>query len=142
MLHSNWVNFIKCSYCTSKIMTGIILCVGVVSTVNADNRTLSNLERERAAMIGAFTNEQLTLTQREQQIGLNQRRLMDMERMVIRDDRLLGASDPFVKKAFDHYEMTFLVHASAEANQHLVDFWLQQLQLDSEQILTSKKGRR
>ena len=75
-------------------------------------------------------------------VALSQRRLMDMERMVIRDDRLLGSHDSMVNKAFDHYETTFLVHASTEANQHIVDFWLQQLNLDSESILESKRGRR
>ena len=117
-----------------------LLCSASISV--AENRTLLNLERERSSLVDIITDEQLGPNEREQKIIISQRRLMDMERMVIRDDRLLGSKDPMVKKAFDHYDTTFLVHASAEANLHIVDFWLQQLQLDSKGVLSSKRGRR
>ena len=110
--------------------------------VKAESRTLSNLERERAVLIDAIISENNNPSERQQKIVTCQRRLMDMERMVIRDDRLLGSDDPHVQRAFEQYDTTFLVHASSEANQDIVDFWLQQVNLDSEQILTSKKGKR
>lgn len=121
----------------------ILLSSVLVSSMSvAENRTLYNLERERASLVDIITSEQLSPNERDRKIKSSQRRLMDMERMVIRDDRLLGSKDPLVKKAFDHYETTFLVHASAEANLHIVDFWLEQLNLDSKEILGSKRGRR
>jgi len=118
------------------------LFISSVTSVHAESRTLSNLERERSSLMVIVARESLSPIERERKIASSQRRLMDMERMVIRDDRLLGSHDPMVSKAFDHYETTFLVHASAEANQHIVDFWLQQLHLDSQSILESKRGRR
>ena len=123
------------------MILGIAL-MGLTSVSQAENRTLPNLERERVAFIQVLTSEQLQPAEREQQIAVSQQRLMDLERMVIRDDRLLGSSDPLVKKAFNDYNSTFLVHASAEANQYIVDFWLQQLQLETNTILDSKRGRR
>lgn len=116
--------------------------VNSIALVHAESRTLSNLERERSSLMGVVVQESLSPIERERKIALSQRRLMDMERMVIRDDRLLGSHEPMVRKAFEHYETTFLVHASAEANQHIVDFWLAQLHLDSQSILASKRGRR
>lgn len=119
-----------------------LLFISATAKAYAESRTLSNLERERSSLVSVMTQEELSPIDRERRIALSQRRLMDMERMVIRDDRLLGSHDPMVKKAFDHYETTFLVHASAEANQHIVDFWLHQLSLDSQSILESRRGRR
>ena len=129
--------------CTIKkeIIVALAL-LGLTSFAQAENRTLSNLEHERVAFFEMVTNQQLKPAEREQQIAVSQRRLMDLERMVIRDDRLLGSSDPLVKKAFGDYDSTFLVHASVEAEQHIVDFWLQQLQLDTQSILSSQRGRR
>lgn len=127
---------------TRGVFFGMTLFVSSITLVHAESRTLSNLERERSSLMEIVVQEELSPIDRERKIALSQRRLMDMERMVIRDDRLLGSHDPMVKKAFDHYETTFLVHASAEAKQHIVDFWLQQLNLDSQSILESKRGRR
>ena len=125
-----------------KLIVSVVVSLSMSAIAQAENRTLSNLERERSTLLKSFTSDRLTPAEREQQINMSQRHLMDMERMVIRDDRLLGLNDPVVQKAFDNYDTTFLVHASAEANQHIVDFWLQQLKLDSKHILSSKKGRR
>lgn len=119
-----------------------VLSFNTIPLAQAENRTLFNLERERSAFMDAVKSEQLSPTDRERKVRLSQRRLMDMERMVVRDDRLLGSKDPLVQRAFNNYESTFLVHASVEANLHIVDFWLQQMRLDSENILNSHVGRR
>ena len=124
-----------------KMLLGLTL-VGLSTMAQAQSSTLTNLERERGAFLETLTSEQLKPAQRAEQIAQSQRRLLDLERMVIRDDRLLGSKDPLVKQAFNHYDTTFLVHASAEAKQHVVDFWLAQLQLDNEQVMSSRKGRR
>ena len=34
--------------------------------------------------------------------------------MVLRDDKLTGRNTPQVRRAFANYDLTFLVHASAE----------------------------
>ena len=125
-----------------RVFVGMVLFSSAITLVHAESRTLSNLERERSSLMGIVVQEGLSPIEREKKIALSQRRLMDMERMVIRDDRLLGSHDPMVRKAFDHYDTTFLVHASIEENQHIVDFWLEQLHLDSQSILASKRGRR
>ena len=116
--------------------------VSAASVVQAQSGTLANLERERAALLETMLDEQLSPDKRNRQLAMGQRHLLDLERMVIRDDRLLGSKDPMVTKAFENYDLTFLVHASAEGEQHVVDFWLGQLHIDSQSILTSHKGRR
>jgi ABC-type uncharacterized transport system permease subunit len=48
--------------------------------------SLKNLERERAALIATFLNNDLSLEQKHAKLMQQQRQLADMERMVLRDE--------------------------------------------------------
>jgi len=104
--------------------------------------TLENLERERAAMLKTFTSDQITSKQQQMSINSSYRRLTDVERMVLRDDRLLNNQSAIVQRAFKNYELTFLIHASAEKNLLPMDLWLSEVNITSNSILSTKKGRR
>jgi len=108
----------------------------------ADLRSLENLERERARMLSLALSHDMESVQREQRLKAMLRTLVDLERMVLRDDRLLGVADPKVRRAFKHYELTFVSHASMEAQQQVVDFWLEQQGLSTDRILSAKAGLR
>lgn len=62
--------------------------------------------------------------------------------MVLRDDRLLNNQSAIVQRAFQNYELTFLIHASAEKNLLPMELWLSELNISSNSILSTKKGRR
>ena len=104
--------------------------------------TLENLERERAAMLNTFINDQITPDQQQRSMNMSYRRLTDVERMVLRDDRLLNNQSAIVQRAFQNYELTFLIHASAEKNLLPMDLWLSELNISSNSIMSTKKGRR
>lgn len=126
-----------------KLMIGALVGLALSPlAAQAESRTLANLERERASLMNVITDDHLSATDRQSKIMAKQRHLMDLERMAIRDDRLIGSSDPKVQKAFNDYDSTFLVHASAEAKQNIVDFWMARLGLETDAILASKLGRR
>jgi hypothetical protein len=65
-----------------------------------------------------------------------------MERMVIRDERLLNANSFAVNKAFEQYELTFLVHAGAEQKHSASSQWLKQVKFSSQSVLSAKAGYR
>lgn len=112
-------------------------------SVNAQSAlTLENLERERAAMLNTFTSDQITPKQQQMSMNSSYRRLTDVERMVLRDDRLLNNQSAIVQRAFKNYELTFLIHASAEKNLLPMELWLSELNISSNSILSTKKGRR
>ncbi|MBU2969665.1 hypothetical protein KO527_09935 [Pseudoalteromonas sp. C2R02] len=112
-------------------------------SVNAQSAlTLENLERERAAMLNTFTSDQITPKQQQVSMNSSYRRLTDVERMVLRDDRLLNNQSAIVQRAFQNYELTFLIHASAEKNLLPMELWLSELNISSKSILSTKKGRR
>lgn len=104
--------------------------------------SLENLERERAALISAQLDSSLDLNQRQQKVQSIYRRLVDIERMVLRDDRVTSSDSSLAQNAFNQYELTFLVHSSAEKSLPPLSHWMSELQLTTDNILSAKAGQR
>ena len=104
--------------------------------------TLDNLERERALLIEAMLDPGLAPAERQARIESEQRRLVDLERMVLRDESLKGRNTPTVRKAFANYDLTFLVHASLEKKVSLMDSWMDQVGISTNTLMAARKGRR
>ena len=104
--------------------------------------SLENLERERAIYISTQTDASLTLDERQRKADGIYRRLADIERMVLRDERLANSNSALVKKAFANYDLTFLVHASAEQNSLPLNHWLNTLNITSSAIQQGRVGYR
>ncbi len=115
----------------------IVMLAGAVQAA-----TLENLERERGIVIEALLDPSLTPRQRQDKIAVSKRRLVDLERMVLRDKSLAERNDPVVRKAFDNYDLTFLIHASVEKNAALIDHWLQQVGVSTHTLMNARLGRR
>jgi len=122
-----------------QVLAGISLAMAVSAATQAG--TLENMERERALMIGTLLSSELSIEQRQQQVQLAQRRLIDLERMVLRDQDLVGKNTPVVRTAFENYDLTFLVHASTEKDKLVIDQWLEQLGLTTSTLMNSRMGR-
>ena len=104
--------------------------------------TLKNLERERATLIADFLSTHLDASQKQQSLKQRQRQLADMERMVLRDERLLNTQSSMVIKAFKEYELTFLVHAGAEKKLNAMNQWLSNVKLTNDSVMNAQAGYR
>lgn len=104
--------------------------------------TLENLERERALLVETMLDPELATTERQARMDNERRRLVDLERMVLRDDALKGKATPIVRKAFANYDLTFLVHASLEKKLSLTDNWLEQVGISTQSLMAARKGMR
>ncbi|MCH8997095.1 MAG: hypothetical protein IID48_02355 [Proteobacteria bacterium] len=104
--------------------------------------TIENLERERSIALETLLSADLTPGEREERIGLSKARLVDLERMVLRDQGLRGKSTPTVRAAFENYDLTFLVHASIERNRTVVDHWMEQVGVSTGTLMAARAGRR
>lgn len=124
------------------LVSGLLMSGSVQVLAKDYILSLSNLERERAALINDMLNPSLDFEERLARVNKRQRQLTDMERMVIRDERLLSSKLFTVKKAFDTYELTFLVHAGAESQNTAASQWLEQVQFTSSSVMRASAGYR
>jgi len=125
------------------VLTGITMAAFVSGlTAAASAGTLENMERERAIMIETMLSGDIDYIQREGRIEIARTRLVDLERMVLRDKSLIGKNQPLVRAAFDNYDLTFMVHASVEKNRSIADHWLSEIGLSTQAIMNARVGRR
>ena len=74
----------------SLVLTAAILAANLSLQAPALADTLENLERERALALETLLSPDLSPVERENKIALSRARLVDLERMVMRDDSLKG----------------------------------------------------
>lgn len=123
--------------------TAFIGLLAISVSAQADAlQSLKNMERERAEMIQAFLDTDVTPIQRQQAIAASERHLVDLERMVLRDDELLGNTSRLVRLTFKNYDLSFLVHAAAEARHASIEHWLAEVGLSNQAILEATVGPR
>lgn len=103
--------------------------------------TVENLERERAILIDTMLNANVTPAEREAKVETSRNRLVDLERMVLRDDSLVGVNTPTVKRAFANYDLTFLIHAATEKEMSVIDNWLEQMGITTQSLMSAKRAR-
>ncbi len=123
-------------------LLGTLVTLGAATIQPAQAGTLENLERERALVIETMLDPELAPTERHRRIEAATPRLVDLERMVLRDDSLKGRNTPTVRRAFQSYELTFLVHAATEKDLSVADNWLQQMGVTTQSLMSAKHGRR
>ena len=123
--------------------SALIVLLSAGCLTHADElQSLKNMERERAQMVSAFLDTDVTPQERQQYVSSSKRHLVDLERMVLRDDELLGNTSRLVKLVFKNYDLSFLVHASAEAQHGFVEHWLIEVGLSNDAILAARIGPR
>ncbi len=119
------------------------LTIGAVLTATtARAGTVENLERERAILVETLLSNEMTAEERVAKIHVSKKRLIDLERIVLRDKSLVGRNTPAIKRAFANYDLTFMVHASVEKDRSLADHWLSQIGLNNRGLLDAQMRRR
>ena len=119
---------------------GLIAGLGFALPLQAG--TLENMERERSLIIDGILDPDLKPAERQGKVEAAKPRLMDLERMVLRDDSLKGRNTPTVRKAFQNYVLTFMVHAAAEKNISIADNWLDQIGVSTESLMAATVRQR
>ena len=126
----------------TKAFVAAALLFSTAMTTNAMAGSLENLERERRVALDTILDASLSSSERQMKVQGGKNRLMDMERMVLRDDSLKGRNTPMVRRAFNNYDLTFLVHASAENDLSIADNWLNQVGVSTESLMAATITRR
>lgn len=126
----------------SKMKTLLIAAALTAVSGTAMAGTLQNLERERAIMIETMLSPNQDAAGRQESMAVSKHRMVDLERMVLRDKSLVGKNTPAVRKAFANYDLTFLVHASVEKNLGLMDHWMEHVGVSTHTLMSGRVGRR
>lgn len=126
----------------TRTLTIALAAAAALSAGAAAAGPLENMERERALVIEAMLDPALSPADRQSRLEAGQRRLVDLERMTLRDDSLKGRNTPTVRRAFANYDLTFLAHAALEKKAALTDNWLDQVGVSTETLMAARKGMR
>ncbi len=127
---------------THKILTAAVFLAAAGIGLNAQAGSIENMERERAIMLQTMLDPNMSQEERHSKAKLSQKRLIDLERIVLRDKSLDGRNTPLVKRVFADYDSSFLVHAAAEKNLSVTDHWFEQLGLSTNSLLAASRRRR
>ena len=125
-----------------KTAAAVAVAVTAIATAPAFAGSIENLERERTILIENLLTPDMTAEERQAKLTVSKRRLIDLERIALRDKSLIGRNTPAVKRAFANYDLTFMVHASVEKNRGLADHWLEQVGLGQQSVLNAVSRRR
>lgn len=126
----------------SKVFAAAVIVGSTLVAMPAFAGTVENLERERAILIDTMLDADVTPAEREAKIETSRNRLVDLERMVLRDDSLVGVNTPTVRRAFANYDLTFLIHAATEKEMSVIDNWLEQMGITTQSLMSAKRARR
>jgi len=125
---------------TSSIIIAVLVLAFAAAGAHAGS--LENMERERAILLETLLSGDISAEERQGRGAVSRARLIDLERMVLRDKSLVGKNTPMVRAAFENYDLTFLVHASTEKNRAPLDHWMAELGISTQTILNARTGRR
>ena len=125
-----------------KIATALAISASALMAEHVQAGSIENLERERTILVDNMLTPEMTAEERQAKMGIAKRRLIDLERIVLRDKSLVGRNTPANKRAFASYDLTFMVHASLEKNRSLADHWLEQVGITQQDVLSAVSRRR
>ena len=127
-------------FAAAALTLGVLATAGTASPAVAG--ALENLERERAILLTTYLDPVLEAEARAEQIEIARRRLIDLERMAMRDPDVQSDSRPIARRVFADYDLTFLAHASVEREVSALDLWLDRVGLSTSRVMAARVGRR
>ena len=118
----------------------LILSLTVCSYANANS--VETLERERAKILNLVLDKSISIGERKKRIEQTQMRLLDLERITINSKNINKNPSYQTIKAFENFDLTFLVHSSLENNKSLSVMWFEKLGLTTENLMNTRVSRK
>ena len=125
-----------------RVALPLLVAAVAIATGPVQAGSVENLERERAIALETLLAPEMAAAERSSKLAVAKSRLVDLERIVLRDKAIEGRASPAVKRAFANYDLTFLVHASTEKNLSMLDHWLEEMGLSTQNVMAASRRRR
>ena len=118
----------------------ILLSIIVCSQANANS--IDTLERERAKTLNLILDKSISIGERKKRLEISKMRLLDLERMTINDKNINKNPNHRTIKAFENFDLTFLVHSSLEKDKPISIMWLEKIGLTTENLMSTRVTRK
>ena len=127
---------------TKILIKSTILLTLIFSPYAANANTIDNLERERAKALNLILDKSVSIVDRKSKLEKSKMRLLDLERMTINSKNINKNPSYQTIKAFEEFDLTFLVHSSLEKGKSLSLTWLEKIGLTTENLMSTRVSRK
>ena len=127
---------------TKILLKSTILLTLIFSPYAANANTIDNLERERAKALNLILDKSVSIGDRKSKLEKSKMRLLDLERMTINSKNINKNPSYQTIKAFEEFDLTFLVHSSLEKGKSLSLNWLEKIGLTTENLMSTRVSRK
>mgnify|MGYP001156974949 FL=1 len=118
----------------------VILSFIICSQANANS--IDTLERERAKTLNLILDKSISIGERKKRLEISKMRLLDLERMTINDKNINKNPNHRTIKAFENFDLTFLVHSSLEKEKPISVIWLEKIGFTTENLMSTRVTRK
>jgi len=127
---------------TKVLIKSTILLTLIFSPYAVNANTIDNLERERAKALNLILDKSVSIGDRKSKLEKSKMRLLDLERMTINSKNINKNPSYQTIKAFEEFDLTFLVHSSLEKGKSLSLTWLEKIGLTTENLMSTRVSRK
>ena len=127
---------------TKILIKSTILLTLIFSPYAANANTIDNLERERANALNLILDKSISIGDRKSKLEKSKMRLLDLERMTINSKNINKNPSYQTIKAFEKFDLTFLVYSSLEKGKSLSLTWLEKIGLTTENLMSTRVSRK
>ena len=120
----------------------IILSLTIGSYAYANANSIDTLERERAKALNLVLDKNISIGDRKKNLQKSKMRLLDIERMTINSKDINKNPNHQTIKAFENFDLTFLVHTSLEKGKSLSITWLEEMGLTTVNLMNTRVTRK
>ena len=125
-----------------KSIAKITLLISFVASSYANTSPIGPLERERAKTLNLILDKTISIAERKKKLEKSKMKLLDLERMTINNKQINKNPDTHTIRAFEDFDLTFLVHNSFERNKPLSITWFEKMGLTTDNIMSTRVSRR
>ena len=126
----------------SNLFKNLALTLSLTICSYANAGSIDSLERERAKTLNLVLDKSISIGERKKRLEISKMRLLDLERMTINDKNINKNPNYRTIKAFENFDLTFLVHSSLEKNKPISLIWLEKIGLTTENLMGTRVTRK
>ena len=126
----------------SKLLKKLTILLSVFICSQANANSIDTLERERAKTLNLILDKSISIGERKKRLEISKMRLLDLERMTINDKNINKNPNHRTIKAFENFDLTFLVHSSLEKDKPISLIWVEKIGLTTENLMSTRVTRK